>query len=260
MADTDTPADPTSKVLVTSIQVTLCTFAFLIVYVGLLDSDFGLLSWSTVVAGTAGLLFAYSFSLSTLGYYFGFLNDKLLYRKYFGLGGYFLALGYSSMLLLVDPALYLYGFFDSLWSADFILGLGAVVILTMTALVSNSTAMKLLGPQRWRSVLRLGYMAYFLLAVRAALIEGTLWQGWLRAEEGILPPIRLLLFVVALVVILSHCSIYFNEWRKKAKKDASSSETASPEVHKEKEETEVAVPVPVAIAASTVTPPATVEK
>ncbi len=210
MDDTHTP-------FINSILVALLVTVFSFLYVSLFDHVFNVASWSKIVAGTAGVLFACSFSISTVEYYFDSFKVHMLYRKYLGLLGYFLALGYSLMLLLlVNPERYLYGFFDNVWSADIILGLAAMTILTLIALVSNGTAMNLLGMDLWRNILRLGYLAYFLLALRALLIEGPLWREWLAGESTILPPGRLVLFVIALTVIITHYSTYLDKWRKRA--------------------------------------------
>lgn len=197
-----------------SLWVSFFTFLFFMGYVSILDEGLLLLSWSKVVAGTSGFLLAYSLFLSTVGYYFNFLDSKVIYRKYLGLMGYYFALLYSVMLLFVNPERYFYGFFENFWSADFVLGLSAMAILTVMALISNNRALKLLGPARWRSILRLGYLAFFFLVVRAIILEGDLWQSWLAAGSG-LPPVRLLLSVVAIFVIFTHYSIYFSEWLKR---------------------------------------------
>lgn len=194
--------------------VAALTFLFFVGYVALLDKTFTLAAWSKCVAGTSGLLLAYSFSLSTLGYYFDFLDSKVIYRKYLGLAGYFFALLYCFMLLVINPDRYLFGFFDNLWSADFIFGLSAMAIFTIMAVISNNRLMRILGPIRWRKILRLGYLAFFLLVLRAIVLEGDMWHTWLISGSG-LPPVRLFLSFVALFVIFFRLSVVFSEWRKK---------------------------------------------
>src|SRR5688572_22305725 len=87
-----------------SLWISFFTLLFFVGYVSLLEGVSTLLSWSKVVAGTSGFLLAYSLSLSTIGYYFNFLDSKVIYRKYLGLMGYYFALLYSVMLLFVNPA------------------------------------------------------------------------------------------------------------------------------------------------------------
>lgn len=206
----------TAKLWKNSLWVSFFTLLFFTGYVFLLEGLLSLLSWSKVIAGTSGFLLAYSLSLSTLGYYFNFLDSKVIYRKYLGLMGYYFALLYSVMLLFVSPDRYFYGFFENFWSADFVLGLTAMAIFTVMAFISNNQALKLLGPGRWRAILRLGYLAFFLLVLRAIILEGDLWHAWIRGGEG-LPPVRLVLSVVAMFVIFTHYSVYFSEWFKRGK-------------------------------------------
>lgn len=188
--------------------VTVLTFLFFLVYVWFLDAPFTLASLSKCVAGTSGLLLAYSLSLSSFGYYFDFLDTKIIYRKYFGLVGYFFALAYCFLLLILDPERYWYGFFENFWSADFVLGLAAMAILTVMALVSNNRALHILGAHRWRVILRFGYLAFFLLVLRAVILEGDMWHVWLVSGSG-LPPVRLFLSFVALGVIFFRLSVLF---------------------------------------------------
>jgi len=195
--------------------VTALTFIFFVAYVLLLDKGLTLVGWSKCVAGTSGMLLAYSLSLSTLGYYFNFLDSKVIYRKYLGLAGYFFALLYCFLLLVINPERYWYGFFENFWSADFILGLSAMAILTVMAAISADGALRALGPVRWRAILRLGYLAFFLLVLRGAILEGDMWHTWIVSGSG-LPPVRLFLSVVAMFVIFFRVSIVFCEWRKKS--------------------------------------------
>lgn len=193
--------------------VAALTFLFFIMYMACLDGTFTLAVWAKVVAGTSGLLLAYSLSLSTWGYYFDFLDRKVIYRKYLGLAGYWLALLYSVMLLFLDPDRYWFGLFENFWSADIFLGLVAMSILTVMALISNTQALRMLGAKRWRTILRLGYLAFFLLVLRGVILEGDIWQAWLVSGSG-LPPLRLFLSFVALFVIFFRFSINFSEKRR----------------------------------------------
>ncbi len=182
-------------------------FNLFLVYVYFLgDSLTYLISWSKAVAGTSAVLLGMSLSLSSFGYYFDFLDRHIIYRKYFGLVGFWTALLYSIMLLFVNPARYFYGFFENLLSADFIFGLSAMIIFTFMAIISNNWAIRWLGSERWRFFLGLGYVAYALLVIRAVFIEGHLWIEWLDTVNG-LPPARLLISCYAVSVLLFRASV-----------------------------------------------------
>jgi len=186
-----------------------CALASLfVVYVYFLDGSLStLLSWSKVVAGTSAMVLGISLSLGSMGYYFDFLDKQVLYRKYLGLVGFWLALFYSVMLLFVNPNRYFFGFFDNLGSADFVFGLAAMAIFTMMALISNVPMMKWLGPERWRSLLSLGYVAYALLVIRAIFIEGEAWMLWWQTPDSGLAPARLVISVFAVAVLLLRLSV-----------------------------------------------------
>lgn len=191
----------------TSWLLAFAVFNIFLVYVFFLDGSLStLLSWSKAVAGTSAVLLGMSFSLSSFGYYFNFLDKQILYRKYLGLTGFWLALLYSVMLLFVNPARYFYGFFDNLGTADFVLGLSAMTIFTAMALISHNRAMQWIGPALWRQILGLGYVAYALLVIRALFIEGDQWIKWWEAGSG-LPPARLVISVLAVAVLLFRISV-----------------------------------------------------
>jgi DMSO/TMAO reductase YedYZ heme-binding membrane subunit len=194
---------------------------FYTVYVIIQDGYFDLVSFAKVMAGTANFLFAASFSLSGLGYYFNVLDSKVIYRKYLGLLGFFAALIYTLLLPVVRPDYYFYGFFDHLWSSDVLLGTTSIAIFTVMALISNNGAMQKIGPLRWRTILRLGYVAFFLLVVRAVLnnenpigadARPEMWLQYFANPDG-LPPVRLVFSVIAMAVIFFRLSIEFDKWR-----------------------------------------------
>jgi DMSO/TMAO reductase YedYZ heme-binding membrane subunit len=140
-----------------------------------------------------------SMMLSSMSYFFNFLDTKLKYRKQLGLIGYFLALGYSVSLVWRYPDTYLHDFPYWLIKPDTILGLVAMSIFTVMAVVSTHTGMQWAGT-RFRPILRTGYVAYFLLVLRAVYLQGEVWGKWWTSFEG-LPPPRMLLSLFALGVI-----------------------------------------------------------
>lgn len=197
--------------------------AFFVVYVSILDGPFTLVSFAKVMAGMANFLFAMSLSLSSFGYFFNFLDSKVVYRKYLGLLGYFAALSYALLLLVLRPERYLFGLPEYFWTSDVLLGLAAMGIFTGMALISNDRAMLAIGPVRWRNLLRLGYVAFFLLVVRAVMNESNpigadpkpeYWLAYFQSLDT-LPPTRLLFSVVAMTVIFSRLAVEFDKYRKR---------------------------------------------
>lgn len=166
---------------------------------------FGSLTTRSMVEATAAaaaLMIGISFSLSSMSYYFDFLDSKIAFRKEIGLIGYYLALAYAILLAINRPEMYISGFFKNLLTADIILGLSAMTILTAMALVSINKVMMKITPAVGKKVLRLGYVAYFLLILRAIILERETWLSWFTNYDG-LPPARLLVsFFAGFVIIL----------------------------------------------------------
>jgi len=81
-----------------------------------------------------------------------------------------------------------------------------MIILTAMATLSNRAAIARLGVRGWKRFMRLGYVAYLALVVRAALLEGDVWLTWL-ADPVWLPPPRLLLSMFATMVLLSRLAL-----------------------------------------------------
>ncbi len=170
-------------------------------------------SWITLsktLAGTAGVLIAASFALSGFSYYFDFLDTKLGYRKYLGLIGFYFAVLYSLFLIGLYPELYGWGLWSRLTEPEVLLGLAAMAILSLMAIISNQRLMVLLGPNLWRQILRFGYLAMIFLVTRAYLLEGDLWHTWLINMNG-LPPGRLVLSIICLAVIGLRATMLVNQ-------------------------------------------------
>lgn len=203
----------------------LAVYLFFVLYIFLYDQGFTRFSFAKTFAGTANILLACSFALSSVGYFFDFLDSKVAYRKYLGLLGYFSAALYTMLVVFLRPERYFYGFFHNFWSSDILFGLTAMAILTGMALISNNRAMLWLGPERWRFYLRFGYLAFFLLVLRAILNQSILigadtvpevWATYLSHPET-LPPPRLLFSCVAMSVIFLRLGVEFDKrYRKPA--------------------------------------------
>ncbi len=219
------PVSLASKMWRSSFKVAVGIHLFFVLYIFLYDGHYDFISFVKTFAGTANILFALSLSLSSFGYFFNFLDTKILYRKYLGLLGYFSALIYTVLLPASNPERYFYGFFDNFWSSDILLGTAAMAIFTGMALISTDKAMLAIGPVRWRHLLRLGYLAFFLLVVRAVLNQALpvgadgipeMWLVYLDNPDH-LPPPRLLFSLIALMVIAFRLSVELDKLREKRK-------------------------------------------
>ena len=163
----------------------------------------------SVLAGTSGILLAMSFSLSSFGYYFNFLDSKLVYRKYFGLVGYFLALIYALLTAFLYPAIYAYSLPGSLLTIEVGFAVAAMGILTVMALVSNKKAITILGGRLWKNILGLGYIAYALLIIRGIFLDSALWADVLNGEIHF--TVRMFLTALGFAVLLFRVSVPFHK-------------------------------------------------
>ncbi|MEX0896010.1 MAG: ferric reductase-like transmembrane domain-containing protein [Patescibacteria group bacterium] len=150
-------------------------------------------------AFTAGILIGCSFVLSSLSYFFDFLDSKLKYRKQIGILGYYFALVHIVTIFIRFPDTYIHNFPSWMARPDAILGILAMFILTYMAIISTDYGTHKAG-KYFRPLLRTGYIAYGLLVVRAYLIQNETWFEWLNTLDS-LPPPRLILTIFAIGVI-----------------------------------------------------------
>lgn len=194
-----------------SLRFTLIAFIVFFSYLIIANRALTLSVVNYSIAATADIMLGSSLALGSLCYYFHFLESKIFYRKYLGLTGFGLALLYSFLLLFQEPQKYFYGFSSNAFSWEVILGLLAMLIFTVMALISNKWALLKIGPHTWKLLLRLGYIAYFFLILRAVILEKEIWWAWLQVPEG-LPPIRFILAIMASSVLLLRLSVITSKY------------------------------------------------
>lgn len=84
--------------------------------------------WLSFLAATAGFMLATSFSASSFSYFFGWSKMRDVYQKQIGVTVFWLCFIYCVGLLIVEPEIYFYGFWDNIATPNFILGLSAMTI------------------------------------------------------------------------------------------------------------------------------------
>ena len=180
------------------------------IYLSLRRWDYDLYIANKVFATTALVLIGLSLALSGLCYFWDFADDKILYRKYLGLTGFAFAVIHvvTSVFLLPDHFPYPEWFFDNMLSV--FLGGTALLLLSFLALISNRTAMTMLGSKYWRLLLRLGYLAFILIIAHLAILKYPGWIRWMKNFDPILPPLSLLEFIFALLVITLRIAVWID--------------------------------------------------
>lgn len=176
-------------------------------------------------ATTAVIVMGASLALSGFGYFWDFLDKKVIYRKYLGLVGYFFvvwhALNSLYFYFLSGSTLRKFDIRNN-WEilsfsvsnlTPFFLGLAALLIFTFMALISNKYATKKLGIW-WRKALRLGYLALVFALIHFGVKNFSLWEIWVRGGFAILPPMSLLLSLYILLVLSLRLTLAFALKRK----------------------------------------------
>jgi hypothetical protein len=155
--------------------------------------------------GTAALfLVALSMFLTGVAFFSRRSNRRLAYRKYYGLAGFWTALGHALITHFGLPAAGLHAErkFGALLSD--VPGLVALVLFGAMAALSNAAAKGRLGGETWRKTLRYGgYAALALALVHTALLKGASWGKYLRTLDPVLPSLSLpaALFAAAAVIL-----------------------------------------------------------
>ncbi len=151
------------------------------------------------VADTSIILIGLSMLLSSLCYFWNFLDSQSIYRRHLGLIGFafglvHIGLSWSTMLKLFDVATWQRGTY---WPA--LTGLIATVIFTIMTLISNTFAIKKLG-RNWRPMLRWGYAAVILVFAHVVLLKSARWVTWY--SNGMTTPASLSLLVSGFMLLV----------------------------------------------------------
>lgn len=194
------------------------------------------------LADSAMILIGLSFMLSSLCYFWDFVDCKIVYRKYLGLWGFALGVTHGVMSLVF----YLYwkprGYetnsifvLDHHWDLGiflvsnlyaFVSAVVAFFIFLMMTLISNQYAIHELGGVWWRRLLRVGYFAYVLAALHFLIKNIPEWQALARVGESVLPPLNFLIFLLVIGVVSLRTALWWS-LRKKAQLEKGSSSVDS---------------------------------
>lgn len=184
------------------------------------------------LADTAMILIGCSFLLSSLCYFWDFVDCQIVYRKYLGLFGFALALAHGVMSLVfylywkphgyeVDPIFII----DHRWPIGpflvsnlyaFAAALVAFFIFLMMTLISNRYAVHALGGVWWRRLLRVGYLGYLAAAIHFSIKNIPEWQALLGRPDIKLPPLSLFILLLVCTVIGFRVALWWS-LRKKTK-------------------------------------------
>lgn len=187
----------------------------------LFAATYGYTSWLKIpgvlnksAADTAIILIGLSMLLSSLCYFWNFVDTKIIYRKHLGLLGFafgvaHIALSYSALLNLFKAETWQQ---SSLWAP--LTGAVATVIFTIMALISNQFMARELGGASWRFILRTGYAAVLLVLAHVYLLKSARWITWYQGGMETPPSLSLVVSVFMVIVILMRILLWFSLKRK----------------------------------------------
>lgn len=156
---------------------------------------------SSLTSATGGFLLATSFSASSLSYFTGWPNMRWGYQKQIGVVAFWACVAYCLTLLVGQPDIYYYGFWDNLNTPNFILGLSAMGIFGLMVFLNSHFVAPHLNWSTIKLFLNLGFLGYAFLVMRAIFLEWPLWTEWFATLAG--PPTnRFLLSSLAITVLL----------------------------------------------------------
>lgn len=132
------------------------------------------------VADTGILLMGFSMVLSSICYFWNFLDKTIVYRKYLGLVGF--AFAFAHVLLSWSAFLRLFNMqtwqTNSIWAP--LSGGIALVIFTVMAAISNTWMAKAIGGKVWKTILRTGYIGVLFVALHVFFLKSERWITWMQ--------------------------------------------------------------------------------
>lgn len=161
------------------------------------------------VADTSIILIGLSMLLSSLCYFWNFLDSQSIYRRHLGLIGFafglvHIGLSWSTLQKLFDMATWQRGAY---WPA--LTGLIATVIFTIMALISNTYSIKKLG-RAWRPILRWGYLALIMVFAHVVVLKSARWITWYNGGMATPPSMSLMVTIFMVVVLVMRVVLLFS--------------------------------------------------
>ncbi len=187
---------------------------------------FGLLYWYTVaqdipspvnkaVADTSVILMGASMLLSSICYFWNFLDFKIIYRKYLGMVGFAFGILHIVLSFSALQRLFLLETWQQNAYAPALAGLLAAIIFGVMAVISNTFAMSVLGGKLWRYILRTGYLAMILVLAHVVLLKLARWTTWYNQGMQSPPSASLLISVFIVIVVVMRVLLWWSIKRKR---------------------------------------------
>lgn len=148
---------------------------------------------------TGYLLIGLSLILGPIAKFWNYFDKFLTYRKQLGIIGFIYVLihGFIGTIIYVLPSPTI------LWSNYWAVALGIIglYLLFVCYAISEILVIKLLGPKKWRRILRyISYTAFILSTIHIYLAKLPVWQDYINSDI-LFPPLSLILFSFGVFVL-----------------------------------------------------------
>jgi hypothetical protein len=155
------------------------------------------------VADTAIFVMGLSMLMSSICYFFNFLDRQIIYRKHLGLIGFGYGLAHVLLSFSALQALFKPETWEKNVAMPALTGLIAFGIFAIMASISNRRMAMFLGGKLWRFILRTGYIATIFVGAHVVLLKYGRWITWYQNGMETPPSTSLLITVwIAFVVIM----------------------------------------------------------
>lgn len=185
----------------------LLVFALSYTYTGWLNIP-GQLNKS--LADTAIILMGFSMLLSSVCYFWNFLDWAIIYRKYLGLIGFAFALAHIVLSWTPFMSLFTMNAWQQGKMWPILMGAVALGIFGIMALVSNLYIARKLGFETWKRILRVGYGAVMLVWLHVVLLKSGRWITWYQGGMKTPPSLSLLVTMFMTVVVVMRIFLWWS--------------------------------------------------
>lgn len=162
------------------------------------------------MADTAIILMGFSMLLSSVCYFWNFLDWAIIYRKYLGLIGFAFALAHIALSWTPFMSLFTINTWQQGKMWPLFMGAVALGIFCIMAFVSSSFIARKLGFVTWKRILRTGYGAVILVWFHVVLLKSARWVTWYQGGMRTPPSLSLLVSMFMIVVIIMRIFLWWS--------------------------------------------------
>jgi DMSO/TMAO reductase YedYZ heme-binding membrane subunit len=166
------------------------------------------------MADTSIILIGLSMLLTSLCYFWDFVDTKIIYRKYLGVIGFF----YGVVHTLLSLSAFLSLFKTETWAKGtpwpVLSGGIALGIFAIMTLISNRYAVYTLGGIMWRRILRVGYIAVALVWVHVYLLKSARIITWYTGGMKTPPSASLIVLIFMTIVVVMRILLWISLLKK----------------------------------------------